>query len=671
VKRLLIGLLAVSVFASSASSTVIYVSPYGSDETGDGSLENPYRTPTYVIDNDSGRKVTTGCTVCILPGTYASVKSAYTDVKITVRGLHEPIGPNGETEPIIDGGYPLTEHRIFYLNNADIVVENLTFRNCCARYPGNQDGSAILGKFAAVRNCTFTNCVMREAYHGGAISAQGTCEISNCTFVACKSIEPAYRNCSALFVSSGTATLVDCKFKYCTSVGNSSGTACLSATGVVKNCTFEHNLARTQAGLYIGGGDYDISDCTFVDNVATEGSGAGITIDGTGAAGGRIVRCTFNGSKAAGNCALSVSGAPAWIENCTVSNAVAGFATCLAVTAPATVTNCVFTDCFSTNGGTTVQAKTSEQTFIDCIIADNRVEYRKNGEINTDYGAGTGVWFSGGKKVFRRCSITNNYTTCWQAGGIYGEVTSEWYDCLVSSNSAGYYGGGTIRGNGTIVSNCVFSENVARSGNCGGLYIQNGSDVLITDCAFIGNKAPTSIAGALTAPAGMTCRNTLIVRNVSKNEPGGASIPKNSRWENCTVVGNVSSSGMCNLQSGDGAGSVFVNCLIAKDLVSNAAGFWCGGSHTLTSCILASTDLSNALTEGSTYQVVYGAALKLGEDYRPICQSSPCVDAGTDELAWIAGAKDLGGRHDRKIGEHVDIGCYEYKPWIGTTLYLK
>jgi hypothetical protein len=49
--------------------------------------------------------------------------------------------------------------------------------------------------------------------------------------------------------------------------------------------------------------------------------------------------------------------------------------------------------------------------------------------------------------------------------------------------------------------------------------------------------------------------------------------------------------------------------------------------------------------------------------------TSPCVNAGIDQMAWMIGALDLCG-HPRILGGHVDIGAYEYVPPTGTCIMI-
>ena len=122
--------------------------------------------------------------------------------------------------------------RIFYVQSANAVLENLTIKN--ANYNGN-GGAIYFDRTGTVTNCNFTNNSATK--NGGAIRMYSG-SVENCNFT-------------------------DNHANY--------GGAVFSSTGNVTNCNFTGNAADYGGAVYFYSTG-DVTNCNFTDNNASEGS---------------------------------------------------------------------------------------------------------------------------------------------------------------------------------------------------------------------------------------------------------------------------------------------------------------------------------------------------------------------------------------------------------------
>jgi parallel beta-helix repeat protein len=156
----------------------VCVSPTGSDSTGIGSPDAPFKTIQKGIDTiaSPGHVVPT-------PATYTgagNIDLDFNDKAITVRAI-EPHSFYTVTTTVIDcQGSPANKHRAFYFHkgeDANSVVKGLTIIN------GYQtSGGAIwCNSNPTIKNCTFTNNTA-SSFGGGIYCYDSNAVISNCTF---------------------------------------------------------------------------------------------------------------------------------------------------------------------------------------------------------------------------------------------------------------------------------------------------------------------------------------------------------------------------------------------------------------------------------------------------------------------------------------------------------
>jgi len=266
-----------------------------------------------------------------------------------------------------------------------------------------------------------------------------------------------------------------------------------------------------------------------------------VVIDGQ-----NTVKC-FNSSNLAGNFTVSdmtiCRGEPA-TEGCLYRG--------VNVTSNSGFTNCVFTEALcssvliSANGYTT--SASHQLTFWDCdfVALTNTAFY--------------GFFNISGHAHFKRCHIINNVQTSPSNGyGGLGYGAADFYDCVISNNTAVGHGGFCM--SSSYWDNCLFENNRnANNGTC--VYIFNGGTAGFNNCVFKDNLC-TGASGGGCISGGY----------ISGGAPAG-----NVYVTNCVFVGNSAGGGNGGIVSmrSTKAGSVetveFVNCAFTNNFAKNYGG---------------------------------------------------------------------------------------------------
>ena len=215
--------------------------------------------------------------------------------------------------------------------------------------------------------------------------------------------------------------------------------------------------------------------------------------------------------------------------------------------------------------------------------------------------------------------------------------------CWSSSRNNVQYGGGVQISGGTV-RDCriVGNDNKINANSCGGgVYMTGG---LLCDSVVSSNYCSGTVGGVYLT--GGTVRNCLIAGNhCAAGGPVGVRLNGAGSLFNCTIAGNSNTvdTVVFAAMSIEGKGGTVQNCIVwGNEDVTNQ----------VVNTSVNSTVDHNAWTEDPKFKnAVRG-------DYRLI-SSSPCIDAGDDDV-WpdLDTALDL-NQHPRKQGKHVDIGCYE------------
>ncbi len=143
-----ITILLISFFSLDANYAQTYVSPTGSDVTGDGTISNPYATILKGIFSTG-----TGGTVFIGSGTYNQTSEIYIDRSLTLQRY-------GAAPAIVDASGRLagggSTYMMAVVNASNVTIDGLTFQN----YISNAaKGIFVLGagNNIYIQNCTFKN----------------------------------------------------------------------------------------------------------------------------------------------------------------------------------------------------------------------------------------------------------------------------------------------------------------------------------------------------------------------------------------------------------------------------------------------------------------------------------------------------------------------------------
>jgi len=156
----------------------VCVSPTGSDSTGIGSIDSPFKTIQKGIDivNEPGHVVPA-------PATYTGAGNIDLDFKgkaITVRAI-EPRDINTVTKTVINcQGSSSSPHRAFYFHtgeDANSVLQGLTIINGYQ----SQGGAIWCNSDPTIKNCTIINNTA-SSLGGGIYCYNSDAKITNCTF---------------------------------------------------------------------------------------------------------------------------------------------------------------------------------------------------------------------------------------------------------------------------------------------------------------------------------------------------------------------------------------------------------------------------------------------------------------------------------------------------------
>ncbi|WP_321423207.1 NosD domain-containing protein [uncultured Methanobacterium sp.] len=237
----------------------IYVSPTGSDSTGNGTASNPYATIQTGLNN-----VVSGGTVHLLAGTYTGTGNR----AITIAQNVNIVGDN-QLNTIIDAQLL---SNIFTINSGvTVTITNLTFENGTT----TKGGAIYNGGTLNTINCTFINNKATNGLQsGGAICNYGDAlNVTGCSFINNTGAGPGGAICDWL----GTLYVSNCTFigNKVTGTGNGGGAINIRITATLINSTFIGNTASRYGGAIQSSGTIPlVSGCTFINNTAAYLGGA-------------------------------------------------------------------------------------------------------------------------------------------------------------------------------------------------------------------------------------------------------------------------------------------------------------------------------------------------------------------------------------------------------------
>ena len=353
-------------------------------------------------------------------------------------------------------------------------------------------------------------------------------------------------------------------------------------------------------------------------------------------------------------------------------------------------------DCIFTRNPIGIVNQGAALTLTNCTFSQNKIGgilTNSNSSLSLSNCAfisneGTGLAGSGAKLSLRKCVFKGNLR-----GGAetYGLVTAS--DCTFSNNLKkrdGGAGGGLSISPKTfndisLVERCTFTDNVAVQG--GGVYVHDGSKVMLKDCIFTANVAAYGNGGGISDLLGDITLVKCAFRG-NKAYYGGGGMYSNAEktaLTNCTFTGNIATrnNGGAILGSEKKAlilefCSLFGNAAQGATALGGAIGN--EGNATLTNCILWGNTAPNAPAIGNsakgnptttvTYCDIQGGLSGMGNIKADplfvdalngnlhLKPGSPCIATGLAATgsADAPGALDLEGK---KRANPPTMGAYE------------
>jgi len=211
------------------------------------------------------------------------------------------------------------------------------------------------------------------------------------------------------------------------------------------------------------------------------------------------------------------------------------------------------------NTGTAAKI-TNSSVLQNCIVRNNTT---------------TGTNSAGGVYLTTKGKLLNSYihhnantNTTQNGGGVFVSGVATVDGSTITYNTAGYAGGGIdIEGKagGTVVNNCIVSNNEAKL-QCGGginlfktIAFDAGTNLTVSNCTVTSNTAKTDGGGMqLDTNFGISNTSNCIVSNNTASGNGGGIFTNSGAYnvDGCTINGNVTKSGRSD---GNGGGGIYAN----------------------------------------------------------------------------------------------------------------
>jgi len=333
------------------------------------------------------------------------------------------------------------------------------------------------------------------------------------------------------------------------------------------------------------------------------------------------------------------------------------------ITSTITVTNGITVE--SLNGSASVRVdaggtcRVFDVSHVGAIIRGLTIS---GGNTGVDEGGG-GIRLTAPAFV-ESCTVSNN--NAYGGGGIYCEAGGVVTNCLISHNNASglsshnIFGGGGIKVNGPAhISMCEISHNTSYLHGAGAqLSMQNfGESGLMELCNIHHNYTEYYSGGGAHVGWLCTLRNSLVHHNQA-DKGGGLYATSGSTVENCTVTDNIAES----YGYGDAGGIYIEYAELLRNTIcwnNTAAGSYPDIKYSpdagyISYLCCAEGVGSNAVTQSPEFND------PANFDYS-LTGGSSCINAGTNNNAWMSATMDLAG-NARITDGTVDIGAYEYTP---------
>lgn len=220
-------------------------------------------------------------------GTYRLTSQVSVTNGITITGIADA------SDTVVDGGYPVTSNRCFYLKHPNAVLENLTISN--GFLWGSNGGGIYVDGEGSVLDCVIiSNRVGNGSTHGGGVYLNGGGIVSNCQIIANQAMDPTYGSAGGIYNLGGQVSYSTISQNF---GGASAGGIQIEVQGIVENCRIVANSSGWPGagGVLLSSGN--VRSCLIADNNSTWGGGVEITDWGDSAT---VANCTIVSNYARG-----------------------------------------------------------------------------------------------------------------------------------------------------------------------------------------------------------------------------------------------------------------------------------------------------------------------------------------------------------------------------------
>jgi len=395
-----------------------FVSTSGSDDSGDGTKQNPWLTIQHAINS-----VQNGSTVHVADGTYTGAGNKNLDFGGKAITLKSESGPEN---CIIDCE---ANGRGFYFNNGESensIVSGITVTN---GYMGVGGGIAISHASPQILNCRIISNTAANSGGGLNINGRSSPTIKGCTI---KNNSAASGGGIVVSWSSGSSTKIEnCTIEANHATVDDGGGIYMrlyhSVPAQVSNCIIQNNSAvRHGGGLYLAS-NCNITHSEINENVSA--NGGGIFSDNSSA---QISQCTFtnNYSSYWGGgfyCQGDFPSLPV-IDSSTFENNSSGLGGGgISTFGTANIHHCIISNNSSgEGGGICSRGDSSSVSIVNCTICRN--SSNTGGGLAFRYGVSLSVlnsilWSNNatnGKEIYDHGDSYPEFTYCLIQGGYFG-----------------------------------------------------------------------------------------------------------------------------------------------------------------------------------------------------------------------------------------------------------
>jgi predicted outer membrane repeat protein len=151
------------------------------------------------------------------------------------------------------------------------------------------------------------------------------------------------------------------------------------------------------------------------------------------------------------------------------------------------------------------------------------------------YGAGGGI-FGNRSDVWSNCLVVNNRSTDGNGGGLYLNGDATIRHCTVQNNYSKYNGGGIWCEEGVQIDSCAIANNQAENGHGGGLYLNGGT---VKRSAFNQNVSSHGFGGGIYMEMYGEARACTFYKNEASVDGGGIYFYINGKVVSCTFTENL------------------------------------------------------------------------------------------------------------------------------------